>query len=92
MLGFEVAQSTVSKYTVRRRKPPSQTWKTFLRNHAEAIAAIEGLIKEANSFVAAQFEKRSLADEPARRKVPRHDVQQSSDKWPVLILSRRASS
>ena len=32
MLGFEVAPSTVSKYMVRRRKPPSQTWKTFLRN------------------------------------------------------------
>jgi transposase InsO family protein len=41
MVGFEVAQSTVSKYMVRRRKPPSQTWKTFLRNHAEAIAAID---------------------------------------------------
>jgi hypothetical protein len=41
MLGFEVAQSTVSKYMVRRRNPPSQTWKTFLRNHAEAIAAID---------------------------------------------------
>ena len=41
MLGFEVAQSTVSKYMVQRRKPPSQTWKTFLRNHAEAIAAID---------------------------------------------------
>ena len=39
MLGFEVAQSTVSKYMVRPPKPPSQTWKTFLRNHAEAIAA-----------------------------------------------------
>jgi hypothetical protein len=36
MLGFEVAQSTVSKYIVRGRRPPSQTWKTFLRNHAEA--------------------------------------------------------
>ena len=41
MLGFEVAQSTVSKYMVRPPKPPSQTWKTFLRNHAEAIAAID---------------------------------------------------
>jgi transposase InsO family protein len=41
MLGFEVAQSTVSKYMVRRRNPPSQTWKTFLRNHAEAIVAID---------------------------------------------------
>ena len=36
MLGFEVAQSTVSKYMKRPSRPPSQTWKTFLRNHAEA--------------------------------------------------------
>ena len=41
MLGFEVAQSTVSKYMARPSKLPSQTWKTFLRNHAEAIAAID---------------------------------------------------
>ena len=39
MLGFQVAQSTVSKYMARRSNPPSQTWKTFLQNHAEAIAA-----------------------------------------------------
>ena len=41
MLGFEVAQSTVSKYLVRGRRPPSQSWKTFLSNHADAIAAID---------------------------------------------------
>ena len=41
MLGFEVAQSTVSKYMARPSRPPSQTWKTFLQNHAEAIAAID---------------------------------------------------
>jgi transposase InsO family protein len=41
MLGFEVAQSTVSKYMVRGGTPPSQGWKTFLRNHAHAIAAID---------------------------------------------------
>ena len=41
MLGVEVAQSTVSKYMVRPSKPPSQSWKTFLRNHAGAIAAID---------------------------------------------------
>src|SRR5262245_44885157 len=40
-LGYEVAQSTVSKYMVRGGRPPSQSWKTFLRNHAEAIAAID---------------------------------------------------
>ena len=41
MLGFEVAQSTVSRYMARCRWPPSQSWKTFLRNHANAIAAID---------------------------------------------------
>jgi hypothetical protein len=41
MLGFEVAQSTVSKYMIRGRRPPSQSWKTFLQNHAKAIAAID---------------------------------------------------
>ena len=41
MLGLEVAQSTVSKYMVRGRRPPSQSWKTLLQNHAEAIAAID---------------------------------------------------
>src|SRR5438309_1461236 len=40
MLGFEVAQSTVSKYMVRDGSP-SQSWKTFFRNHAQAIAAID---------------------------------------------------
>ena len=41
MLGFQLAQSTVSKCMVRGQNPPSQTWKTFLRNHAQAIAAID---------------------------------------------------
>ena len=40
MLGFEVSQSTVSKYMVRGGSP-SQGWKTFFRNHAQAIAAID---------------------------------------------------
>jgi transposase InsO family protein len=40
-LGIEIAQSTVAKYMVRRRGPPSQGWKTFIRNHAPDIAAID---------------------------------------------------
>jgi transposase InsO family protein len=40
-LGFEIAESTVSKYMIRHRGPPSQTWRTFLRNHADAIVAID---------------------------------------------------
>src|SRR5436189_1870406 len=40
-LGFELAQSSVAKYMVKRRGPPSQGWRTFLRNHAPDIAAID---------------------------------------------------
>src|SRR5262245_57663712 len=41
-LGFEIAESTVSKYMIRRRGPPSQTWRTFLRNHAAERLAGRG--------------------------------------------------
>jgi len=40
-LGFEVAQSSIAKYMVKRRGPPSQLWRTFLRNHAPDIAAMD---------------------------------------------------
>jgi hypothetical protein len=40
-LGFEVSQSSVAKYMVKRRGPPSQGWRAFLRNHAPDIAAMD---------------------------------------------------
>ena len=40
-LGFKVAQSTLAKYMVKRWGPPSQGWRTFLRNHAPEIAAMD---------------------------------------------------
>jgi transposase InsO family protein len=40
-LGFEVAQSSVAKYMVKRQGRPSQGWRTFLRNHAPDIAAMD---------------------------------------------------
>jgi hypothetical protein len=40
-LGFEVAQSSVAKYMVKRRGPPGQGWQIFLRNHAPEIAAMD---------------------------------------------------
>jgi hypothetical protein len=39
-LGFEVAQSSVAEYMVKRRSPPSQGWRT-LHNHAPDIAAMD---------------------------------------------------
>jgi len=49
-LGFAVAESTVSKYVIRRRLPPSQSWRTFLRNHAQPIAAIDLCVVPTLSF------------------------------------------
>lgn len=40
-LGITVSQTTVAKYLVRDRKPPSQTWRTFLENHAKDIIATD---------------------------------------------------
>jgi transposase InsO family protein len=44
MLEIDIAQSTVAKYMIRRRGPPSQSWKTFLRNHADGVASCDFLI------------------------------------------------
>ena len=41
LLGLNVTEKTVAKYRVKRAKPPSQTWKTFLANHVNQIAAID---------------------------------------------------
>jgi hypothetical protein len=40
-LGVDIGQTSVAKYMARRRAPPSQGWKTFLRNHADGIAAMD---------------------------------------------------
>jgi len=41
LLGFDVAESTVANYRARPSKPSSQTWKTFLSNHAGDIIGID---------------------------------------------------
>jgi hypothetical protein len=49
-LGFKVAQSSVAKYMVKRHGPPSQGWRTFLRNHAPDIAAMDLFVVPTISF------------------------------------------
>ena len=49
-LGLEIAQSSVAKYMVKRRGPPSQGWHTFLRNHAPDIAAMDLFVVPTISF------------------------------------------
>lgn len=43
-LGIEVSKSTVERFMVRAPKPPSQTWRSFLRNHASEIVSIDFLV------------------------------------------------
>jgi hypothetical protein len=49
-LGFEVAQSSVAKYMVKRCEPPSPGWRTFLRNHAPAIVAMDMFVAPTIGF------------------------------------------
>src|SRR6266699_3894180 len=51
LLGYEVAETTVAKYMTRRgRRPPSQTWRTFLRNHLRATAACDFFVLPTATF------------------------------------------
>jgi len=49
-LGIDIGQTSVAKYMARRRGPPSPGWKTFLRNHADGIAAIDLFVVPTVSF------------------------------------------
>jgi len=41
LLGHDASKATVDKYRIRHRKPPSQTWRTFLDNHVRDIVAVD---------------------------------------------------
>ena len=49
-LGFKVSEATVSKYISLFPKPPSQTWRTFLRNHTDCLASIDFLVLPTATF------------------------------------------
>jgi transposase InsO family protein len=50
LLGHDVARSTVAKYLPRRRRPPSQNWKTFLKNHVGSLASIDFFVVPTVTF------------------------------------------
>src|SRR5208282_2192329 len=72
-LDIEISQATVAKYMVRRLETPSQNWRTFLRNHAEGIAAIDMFVVASASFrlLYATGSKRWASRKSSRRHAPR---------------------
>jgi putative transposase len=40
LLGYDICETTISNYMVKQKQPPSQTWKTFLKNHVIDITAV----------------------------------------------------
>src|SRR6201998_1734124 len=49
-LGIDIGQTSVAKYMAKRRDPPSQGWRTFPRNHADGIAAMDLFVAPTISF------------------------------------------
>ena len=72
-LGIEISQATVAKYMVRRAGTPSPIWRSFLRNQADGIAAIDMFVAVSASF-RLLYVMVILAH--ARKKIVRFDVTQ----------------
>ena len=49
-LGFQLSEATVAKYIVRHRKPPSQTWRTFLKNHMQNLVSADFFVVPTITF------------------------------------------
>jgi len=49
-LGIELSPATVAKYMVRNRRPPSQTWRTFLKNHMQDLASADFFVVPTATF------------------------------------------
>ena len=49
-LGIEVSEATVSKYMIRHRGPPSQSWRTFLQNHSKELISLDFFTVPTASF------------------------------------------
>ena len=49
-LGIDIEETSISKYMVRHRKPPSQTWRTFLENHLHQLVAVDFFVVPTSTF------------------------------------------
>jgi hypothetical protein len=49
-LGIDIGETSVSKYMVRNRKPPSQSWKTFVNNRLTTLVSVDFFIVPTKRF------------------------------------------
>ena len=49
-LGIDVSDATVSKYMIKHRRPPSQTWRTIIESHAKELIALDFVTVPAATF------------------------------------------
>jgi putative transposase len=49
-LGIQISQTTVAKYMVWHRKPPSQNWRTFLKNHMQTLVSADFFVVPTITF------------------------------------------
>jgi putative transposase len=66
-LGVEISQAAVSKYVVRHRRPPSQTWRTFLTNHVQTCLCDPGASSETRGPFQCDRRPHGPVDGPAAR-------------------------
>ena len=66
LLGHDVAESTVAKYMVRRTRPPSPTWRSFLANHV-GLPGLGRFLRRAHGHVPAALRFRGAVPRPAPR-------------------------
>src|SRR5882762_3502618 len=86
-LGFEVAQSSVAKYMVKRRGPRSQGWRTFFHNHAPDIAAMDLFVVPTIGFDLLY----AFSHRPARPQRPRLDQRHSKSDGRMGCTSNNGS-
>jgi hypothetical protein len=93
-LGFEVAQSSVAKYMLRRCGPPSPGWRTFLRNHAPDIAAMDLFVAPTIGFdllyvlVIIRLERRTLSGSTSHHIRPRNGLHARSQRHSLGLKPR----
>ena len=93
-LGFEVAQSSVAKYMVKRCGPPTPGWRAFLRNRAPDIAAMDLFIAPTIGFdllyvlVIVRLERRKLVGSTSHAIRPRNGLHARSQRHSLGMRPR----